>query len=80
MLSLIILLLIYPLTKAIDLIENPLNSSQIKSVLNYIKKHEQPGDILYIYQRGIYQFQYYAEKYGYQEGDYIIGVDDLDNI
>lgn len=76
--SLIILLLIYPLTKAIDLIENPLNSSQIKSVLNYIKKHEQPGDILYIYQRGIYQFQYYAEKYGYQEGDYIIGVDDLD--
>jgi len=75
---LIILLLRQPLMKAIDLIEKPLNSSEIKPVLSYIKEHQQPEDILYIYQRGIYQFQYYAEKYGYQEGDYIIGVDDLD--
>ncbi len=75
---LIILLLRQPLAKAIDLIEEPLYSSEIKPVLSYIKKHQQPGDVLYIYQRGIYQFQYYAEKYGYQEGDYIIGVDDLD--
>ncbi|MEB3342156.1 glycosyltransferase family 39 protein [Okeania sp.] len=77
-LFLIILLLKQPVVKAIELIEKPLNSSEIKPVLNYIQKHQQPGDILYIYQRGIYQFQYYAEKYGYQEGDYIIGVDDLD--
>ncbi|MGK7920254.1 MAG: glycosyltransferase family 39 protein [Trichodesmium sp.] len=75
---LIILLLRQPLAKAIDLIEEPLNYSDIKPVLSYIKKHKQPGDILYVYQRGIYQFQYYAEKYGYQEGEYIIGVDDLD--
>ena len=75
---LVILLLWQPLAKAIDLIEEPLNESEIKPVLSYIKKHQQPGDVLYIYQRGIYQFQYYAEKYGYQEGDYIIGVDDLD--
>ncbi|MGD1701049.1 glycosyltransferase family 39 protein [Dapis sp. BLCC M229] len=75
---LIILLLRQPLAKAIDLIEEPLNYSEIKPVLSYIKKHQQPGDILYVYQRGIHQFQYYAEKYGYQEGNYIIGVDDLD--
>ncbi len=75
---LIILLLRQPLVKAIELIEEPLNSSEIKPVLSYIKKYQQPGDILYVYQRGIYQFQYYAEKYGYHEGDYIIGVDDLD--
>ncbi|WP_293143596.1 glycosyltransferase family 39 protein [Okeania sp. SIO3I5] len=75
---LIILLLRQPLAKAIDLIEEPLNYSDIKPVLSYIKKHQQPGDVLYVYQRGIYQFQYYAEKYGYQESDYIIGVDDLD--
>ncbi|MGD1809506.1 glycosyltransferase family 39 protein [Dapis sp. BLCC M126] len=75
---LIILLLRQPFAKAIDLIEEPINYSDIKPVLSYIKKHQQPGDILYVYQRGIYQFQYYAEKYDYQEGDYIIGVDDLD--
>ncbi len=75
---LIILLLKQPLAKTIHLIEEPTTYSEIKPVLSYIKKNQQPGDILYIYQRGIYQFQYYAEKYGYQEGDYIIGVDDLD--
>ncbi|NEO55368.1 MAG: hypothetical protein F6K54_21235 [Okeania sp. SIO3B5] len=75
---LVILLLYKPLSKAIDLIEDPITYSEIKPVLNYIQKNQQPGDVLYIYQRGIYQFQYYAEKYGYQEGDYIIGVDDLD--
>ena len=75
---LILLLLRQPLVKAIKLIEKPLNLSEIKPVLSYIKKHQQPGDILYVYQRGIYQFQYYAEKYGYQESNYIIGVDDLD--
>ena len=74
----VILLLYKPLSKAIDLIEDPITYSEIKPVLNYIQKHQQLGDVLYVYQRGIYQFQYYAEKYGYQEGDYIIGVDDLD--
>ncbi|MBC6478018.1 MAG: glycosyltransferase family 39 protein [Hormoscilla sp. GM7CHS1pb] len=73
-----ILLLWQPLAKGIHLMKNPRTYSEIKPVLNYIKAHQQPGDILYIYQRGIYQFEYYAEKYGYQEGDYIIGVDDLD--
>lgn len=56
----------------------PQLKEEIKPVISYIKERQQPGDILYIYQRGKYQFKYYAKKYGYQEGDYIIGVDDLD--
>lgn len=56
----------------------PKQKEEIKEVLNYIQQKQQPQDILYIYQRGIYQFLYYAEKYGYQPGDYILGVDDLD--
>ncbi len=56
----------------------PKQKEEIKEVLNYIRQREQPQDILYIYQRGIYQFLYYAEKYGYRPGDYILGVDDLD--
>jgi len=35
--------------------------------------HQQPEDILYVYQRGEYQFKYYANKYGYKDGDYILG-------
>jgi len=42
--------------------------------------NQQPEDILYIYQRGEHQFKYYATKYGYKDGDYIIGVDDLDSM
>jgi len=39
----------------------------------------QPEDILYIYQRGE-TIKYYATKYGYKDGDHIIGVDDLDSM
>jgi len=39
--------------------------------------HQQPEDILYVYQRGEY-LKYYANKYGYKDGDYILGRDDLE--
>lgn len=78
--SVLIVLLIYtPLANATHLFVEPHLKSDIKPAISYIRKHQKPGDILYVYQRGEYQFKYYAKKYGYQEGDYIIGVDDLDN-
>lgn len=73
-----VLLLWQPMVSAASILIQPKWRSEIKPAINFIKTHQQPGDILYIYQRGIYQFLYYAEKYGYQEGDYILGVDDLD--
>lgn len=76
----LILLLAPPLGSASQLLVKPSLKGEIKPVISYIKSHQQPGDILYIYQRGKYQFKYYAQKYGYQEGDYIIGVDDLDKL
>ena len=72
------LLLWQPIVSAGYLVIQPKWRSEIKPVLSFIKTYQQPEDILYVYQRGIYQFLYYAEKYGYQEGDYILGVDDLD--
>ena len=75
---LLILLLTQPVIKASQLLFTPYLREEIKPVLSYIKSHQQPNDILYVFQRGEYQFKYYAEKYGYQQGDYIIGVDDLD--
>ncbi|MGB3637411.1 MAG: hypothetical protein WBA39_07530, partial [Rivularia sp. (in: cyanobacteria)] len=75
---LLVSLLFQPITKAGNLLINPNWNEEIKLVLNYVKSNEQPSDILYVFQRGHYQFLYYADKYGYQEGDYIIGVDDLD--
>jgi hypothetical protein len=73
-----ILLIFFPGIEAANIVLMPKVKEEIKPVITYVKNNEKPGDILYIYQRGIYQFKYYAEKYGYRDGDYIIGVDDLD--
>ena len=72
------LLLANPLYNTSISIFNPYLKEEIKHVMSYVKARQQPGDVLYVFQRGRYQFQYYAKKYGYQDGDYIIGVEDLD--
>jgi hypothetical protein len=77
---LIALLLTQPLVRASNLLVKPYLREEIKPVISYVKAHQQPKDILYIYQRGEHQFKYYASKYGYRDGDYIIGVDDLDKV
>lgn len=75
----LVLLLAYPVGSAGALLIQPDWREEIKPVIEYVKQHQQPRDVLYVYQRGEYQFKYYAQQYGYQPGDYIIGVDDLDS-
>ena len=75
---LITITIAYPVVESSIIVVKPRQKEEIKLVMDYVKEREQPQDVLYIYQRGIYQFLYYAEKYGYQPGDYILGVDDLD--
>ncbi|MCA1990448.1 MAG: glycosyltransferase family 39 protein [Coleofasciculus sp. S288] len=75
---LLVVLLYSPVVDSSKLLVQPYWREEIKPIISYVKTRQQPGDVLYIFQRGEYQFKYYAEKYGYQEGDYIIGVDDLD--
>lgn len=72
-------LLIPSLTSSAALVIQPQKREEIKPTIAYVKQHQKPGDILYIFQRGEYQFKYYAPKFGYTEGSYIIGVDDLDD-
>jgi 4-amino-4-deoxy-L-arabinose transferase-like glycosyltransferase len=71
-------LLFQPVTTASNLLIQPYQREEIKQVINYVKSNQQPEDTIYIFQRGHYQFLYYAEKYGYKPDDYIIGIDDLD--
>mgnify|MGYP002778591565 CR=1 FL=1 len=74
----LILLLVPPIGTAAYLIFDPYTKQEIKPVLSYMRNHQQPGDSIYIYERAEYQFKYYATRYGYQAGDYILGIDDLD--
>jgi hypothetical protein len=58
---------------------NPPSRQEIKPFLNYIKDNWQEGDILYIYYKGEYQFEYYAKhypekSYNFNENKYIIGI------
>lgn len=74
-----ILLFDQPIVKSVQLFFNqPYVKEEIKIVISYVKTNQKPGDILYIYHRGRFPFKYYAEKYGYKPGDYIIGIEDLD--
>ncbi|HEY9908408.1 MAG TPA: hypothetical protein V6D18_12480 [Thermosynechococcaceae cyanobacterium] len=76
--SLSAILLFTPIAKASTLLAQPQLKEEIKPVMGYIQAQRQPGDLVYVYQRGIYQFQYYAKKLGFAEGSYVLGVDDLD--
>jgi Dolichyl-phosphate-mannose-protein mannosyltransferase len=69
----LILLVAPPAINASQLIVRPQLKEEIRPVLEYIKSHQQPGDTLYVYARANSAFTYYAEKYGYEEGEYIIG-------
>ncbi|MBD2312016.1 glycosyltransferase family 39 protein [Desertifilum sp. FACHB-1129] len=57
----------------------PTHREEIRPVLQYITKYHQPSDVLYVYQRGIYQFLFYAHRFGFEPGEYILGVEDLDH-
>lgn len=52
---------------------------EIKPVLGYVRDHKREGDILYLYHGSRPAFEYYKQRYGYSEGDYILGVHSKNN-
>lgn len=74
----LILLIVPPIGTASYLMVKPYLKQEMRPVISYVRTHQQTGDVIYVYQRAEYQFKYYANKFGYQEGDYILGIDDLD--
>lgn len=54
----------------------------IKPVMNYIRKHKNDGDILYLYYSSSTAFAYYANHFGFTDNEYIVGTrsrEDLGN-
>jgi len=74
----LVLLIAPPLVTAGYLIFRPYVKQEFRPIISYVRNHQQAGDVIYVYQRAEYQFKYYANKFGYEEGDYILGIDDLD--
>lgn len=51
----------------------PRTSEELRPVMLYFKERYQPGDIVYIYYAATNAFQYYAERFGFEHIDYIMG-------
>lgn len=76
---LLLILLLPPIYQATKLIKEPKYKEEMRPVLQYITSHQQTGDYLYIYRKGKNQFMYYADRYGYEPGDYFLGEYQLSN-
>jgi hypothetical protein len=76
----LVLLIVPPLLTAGYLIFRPYVKQEFRPIISYVRTHQQAEDVIYVYQRAEYQFKYYANKFGYEEGDYILGIDDLDKM
>lgn len=46
---------------------------ELKPVMNYISAHQQPGDVLYVYDAAAPAFLYYAPRYHLDKTNYVLG-------
>jgi hypothetical protein len=73
------LLFLHPLSFSGYHLIHPQKIEEIKPVMSYVMVNRRPGDILYLYSGSEIAFRYYSERYGFREGDYIVGVESRDN-
>ena len=59
--------LAWPTYGALELLAAPRQVQEIKPVLEFIKSHEQPSDVIYIFHLAAYPFKYYAARYGFND-------------
>ena len=75
--TLVGLLLVHPFIYAGQGFFKPMLREEIKPLMHYIKKHQSQGDIVYLYFAYQYAFRYYAPRYGFNPGEYIIGTSSI---
>ncbi len=68
------LLLAYPLLSANYHLIRPRTDQEIRPVIQYIKEHEQKGDVLYVYYGAQGPFKYYSKRFDFSDKSYIKGV------
>jgi hypothetical protein len=55
-----------------SILVKPLAKEEIKPVLEYVQTNWQSGDIVYVPALSVAAFVYYADKYGFKDGDYYL--------
>lgn len=77
--TVICLLFFYPLYETGYHLIRPNFNQEIKPVMTYLKKHKQDKDVIYLYYSSHDAFKYYSKKLGFNETDYIVGIDSKQN-
>lgn len=71
--TLFLLLFFQPLLSTAGVVRHPMRAEELRPVLRYVERHQQPGDTWYIYHYAITMYQYYAEAYGLRGGNVVLG-------
>lgn len=66
-------LLFYPVAGQLFHFVVPLGTDELRPVMRYVSMHQQDGDALYVHAGARKAFQYYADGFGFEETDYLIG-------
>ena len=56
--------LVWPASQAYALVAQARQVQEIKPVLAFLREHEQPDDVIYVFHLAAYPFKYYAARYG----------------
>lgn len=73
------LLFFFPLLEASYYLIRPRTNEEIKPVIAYLKKYKQNKDVTYLYYASHNAFKYYSLRYGFNENDYIVGINSREN-
>ena len=69
------LLLYIPTSEARAYFTPPVADEEIKPLLQYVENHWQPNDLIYVFQKSQFQFEFHREQFGFQPEDYVVSVD-----
>jgi hypothetical protein len=72
---LVVILLFYPLREAHKYMQQPILKEEIRPVLEHVRANWQEGDVIYLYYGAHKPFLFYQEQFGFQEHDYILGIE-----
>jgi hypothetical protein len=71
--AVMVLLFFQPVLSTAEIVQHHIPSEELRPVLQYVQRHQRPGDTWYIYYYARYAYEYYAEAYGLTGGNVVLG-------
>ena len=62
-----------PTLGALRALKTPRTHEELRTVLEHVRDHRRPGDVMYLYYAAQFPMRYYAPRLGFAEDDYVQG-------